>query len=55
MIIQQYPDGGKYIINDLNEISLTYRINTYEDLFLLKSIKDANPNLKEVTITCMFQ
>lgn len=55
MKIIQYPDGGKYIINDLNETSLTCRINSYEDLFLLKSIKDANPNLKEITIPCMFQ
>lgn len=55
MNIIEYPDGGKYIINDLNETSLTYRINSYEDLFLLKSIKDANPILKEITIPCMFQ
>jgi len=55
MIIKNYPDGGKYVINDKNETSLTYRINSYEDLFLLKSIKDANPNLKEITIPCMFQ
>lgn len=54
MKIIKYPDNGKYIINDLNETNLTYRINTYEDLFLLKSIKDANPNLKEITIPCMF-
>jgi ribose-phosphate pyrophosphokinase len=55
MKIKNYPDGGKYVINDLNEISLTYRINSYEDLFLLKSIKDSNANLKEITIPCMFQ
>jgi len=55
MIINNYPDGGKYVINDLNETSLTYKINSYEDLFLLKSIKDANPKLKEITIPCMFQ
>lgn len=55
MKIESYPDGGKYTINDLNETSLTYRINSYEDLFLLKSIKDANPYLKEITIPCMFQ
>lgn len=55
MKIESYPDGGKYVINDLNETSLTYRINSYEDLFLLKSIKDANPHLKEITIPCMFQ
>jgi ribose-phosphate pyrophosphokinase len=55
MKIISYPDGGKFVVNDLNEESLTYRINSYEDLFLLKSIKDANPNLKEITIPCMFQ
>jgi ribose-phosphate pyrophosphokinase len=55
MKIISYPDGGKFVVNDLNEESLTYRINSYEDLFLLKSIKDSNPNLKEITIPCMFQ
>jgi ribose-phosphate pyrophosphokinase len=55
MKIVTYPDGGKFIVNDSNEEKLTYRINSYEDLFLLKSIKDANPNLKEITIPCMFQ
>ena len=55
MKIKSYPDGGKYVINDINENYLTYRINSYEDLFLLKSIKDANPHLKEIIIPCMFQ
>lgn len=55
MKIETYPDNGKYVVNDLNETSITYKINSYEDLFLLKSIKDANPNLKEITIPCMFQ
>ena len=55
MKIITYPDGGKYVINDNNETSLVYKINTYEDLFLLKSIKDANPYLKEIIIPCMFQ
>jgi ribose-phosphate pyrophosphokinase len=55
MLIKKYPDGGSYVINDQNEVHLIYRINSYEDLFLLKSIKDANPNLKEITIPCMFQ
>ena len=55
MKIINYPDGGKYIENDLNETSIIYKINSYEDLFLLKCIKDSNPNLKEVTIPCMFQ
>lgn len=55
MKITTYPDGGKYVTNDLNEEHLVYRINSYEDLFLLKSIKDANSNLEEITIPCMFQ
>lgn len=55
MKVITYPDGGKYIVNDKNETSLVYRINSYEDLFLLKSIKDANPALEEITIPCMFQ
>jgi len=55
MIVKKYPDGGSYVINDQNETHLMYRINSYEDLFLLKSIKDANPKLKAITIPCMFQ
>ena len=55
MLIKKYPDGGSYVINDQNEVHLTYRINSYEDLFLLKSIKDANPKLKAISIPCMFQ
>lgn len=55
MKIIEYPDKGKYVINNLNETSLTYKINSYEDLFLLKSLKDANPKLNEITIPCMFQ
>jgi len=55
MKIINYPDGGKYVINDLNENNIIYRINNYEDLFLLKSIKDANPHLDEIIIPCMFQ
>lgn len=50
-----YPDGGKYIELLAPFIDLTYRINSYEDLFLMKSIKDANPFWKTVTIPCMFQ
>lgn len=55
MKIINYPDGGKYLINDKNEESIVYRINSYEDLFLLKSLRNANPKLKEVIIPCMFQ
>ena len=53
--IKNYPDGGKYVIGNNSITELTYRINSYEDLFLLKSIKDACPNLEEITIPCMFQ
>ena len=54
MKIIDYPDGGSYVISE-NEQSIIYRINSYKDLFMLKSLKDANKNLKEVTIPCMFQ
>lgn len=53
--INSYPDGGKYIKVLAPFTHLLYRINSYEDLFLMKSIKDANPNWKTVTIPCMFQ
>lgn len=46
--IKSYPDGGKYVIGNNSITELTYRINSYEDLFLLKSIKDACPNLEEI-------
>jgi ribose-phosphate pyrophosphokinase len=66
MLIKSYPDGGKYVVNEsvmpigleqyaVPQSTITYRINSYEDLFLLKSFKDANPNLKQVTIPCLFQ
>lgn len=54
MKIIDYPDGCSYVVNDLNEESMLYRIESYKDLFLLKSIKDANPNLKEITIPWFF-
>lgn len=54
MKIINYPDGGSYVESE-NEESITYRINSYKDLFMLKSLKDANPKLKEITIPCMFQ
>ena len=53
--IKSYPDGGKYVVINEPFEELVYRINSYEDLFLLKSLKDANPNLKRITIPCMFQ
>lgn len=60
----KYPDGGIYASIDksilTNEtISFTERINSYEDLFYIKSIKDIFDNNKvkhvELTIPCMFQ
>lgn len=53
--INKYPDGGKYISISSPFEEIVYRINSYEDLFLLKSLKDANPSLKRITIPCMFQ
>jgi ribose-phosphate pyrophosphokinase len=59
--IKKYPDGGCYakvVPGDANRF--TYRINTYEDLFMLRSIKDAwdhqtDHKPLEVVIPCMFQ
>ena len=53
--INSYPDKGKYITVESNFTELQYRINSYEDLFLMKSLKDANPNWTTVFIPCMFQ
>lgn len=53
--INTYPDGGKYIEVIEPQQKRTYRINSYEDLFLLKSLKDADPLFEEVFIPCMFQ
>lgn len=56
-----YPDGGAYIkLNDPENPKITYKINSYEDLFLLKSLKDAFESSGvmegvEITIPCMFQ
>lgn len=63
-----YPDGGNYVsVSDINpkDNHFTFRINNYEDLFLLRSIKDAFENSKlvqgfanatlNVTIPCLFQ
>lgn len=53
--IHTYPDGGKYVEILSSFKHLIYYINNYEDLFLLKSIKDANPELISIEIPCMFQ
>jgi ribose-phosphate pyrophosphokinase len=57
--IHSYPDGGKYA-ETLNSHTkplkyLVYHINSYEDLFLLKSLKDSNPKLSTILIPCLFQ
>lgn len=39
--ICSYPDGAKYVkILDFNDLKLTFRINTYDDLWLLSQISD---------------
>lgn len=59
--IKKYPDGGCYArITDTSTDYFKYKINTYEDLFMLRSIKDAWDNLTDgrplnVHIPCMFQ
>lgn len=53
--VVRYPDGGYYIKILEPFTRLVYRINSYEDLFILRSIKDANPDFTEVYIPCMFQ
>lgn len=55
-----YPDGGSYAkITDFSNPVITERINTYGDLFFIKSLKDACDynNVKDVTlnIPCLFQ
>jgi ribose-phosphate pyrophosphokinase len=65
----KYPDGGIYAKLDLDAVAkqvasgepivITERINSYEDLFFLKSLKDALDYNKvekvELEIPCMFQ
>jgi ribose-phosphate pyrophosphokinase len=56
----RYPDGTVYAeITDFRETLITERINTYEDLFFIKSLKDiCDYNHKKnvrLQIPCMFQ
>lgn len=54
--IIDYPDGGSYVkMLDTSVTEIAYRINTYKDLCMLKSIKDAHPKLETVFIPCLFQ
>jgi ribose-phosphate pyrophosphokinase len=57
---EKYPDGGIYakVTSFLNPV-IVERINTYEDLFFIKSLKDACDYNRikdvELIIPCMFQ
>ena len=55
-----YPDGGMYAeISDFSNPIITERINSYEDLFFIKSLKDIcdynNIEGVELFIPCLFQ
>jgi ribose-phosphate pyrophosphokinase len=56
----KYPDGGMYaVIDDFSDPVITERINTYEDLFFIKSLKDIcdhqGVEKVELVIPCLFQ
>ena len=56
----QYPDGGIYAeIQDFTDPVIRERINSYEDLFFIKSLKDIcdynNIQNVELFIPCLFQ
>ena len=56
----RYPDGGIYaVIEDFSNPVITERINSYEDLFFIKSLKEAcdyhGVGDVELVIPCMFQ
>lgn len=57
---KKYPDGGVYaVISDFTNPTIFERINSYEDLFFIKSLKNACDynKVKDVKlyIACMFQ
>lgn len=57
---KRYPDNGVYaIVTDFSNPVITERINSYEDLFFIKSLKEACDynHIKDVrlNIPCMFQ
>jgi ribose-phosphate pyrophosphokinase len=59
-IKNRYPDGGIYVeVSDFTDPVIKERINTYEDLFFIKSLKEAcdynGINNVELIIPCMFQ
>lgn len=51
--VKSYPDGTKYVvINKYNSLTLTYRINSYDDLWILGQINDIlKRNRKYVSLT----
>jgi ribose-phosphate pyrophosphokinase len=56
----KYPDGGVYAqVTDFSNPVITERINSYEDLFFVKSLKEAcdynDIEGVELNIPCMFQ
>lgn len=56
----RYPDGGVYAkISDFSNPVITERINSYEDLFFIKSLKEAcdynDINGVTLNIPCLFQ
>ena len=56
----RYPDGGIYaVITDFSNPVITERINNYEDLFFVKSLKDVcdynDIENVELNIPCLFQ
>jgi ribose-phosphate pyrophosphokinase len=56
----KYPDGSVYAeIDDFNNATITEKINSYEDLFFIKSLKEICDFNKienvELIIPCMFQ
>ncbi len=56
----RYPDGGVYaVVSDFSNPVITERINSYEDLFFIKSLKETcdHNHIEKVVlnIPCMFQ
>lgn len=56
---RKYPDGGTYaVVSDFSDPVIREHINTYEDLFFIKSLKDVcdyNNIEVDLFIPCMFQ
>ncbi len=56
----RYPDGGVYAeVTDFSDPIITERINSYEDLFFIKSLKEVCDYNKvkgvQLVISCLFQ